>query len=422
MYSTKQIEKILLANTKKSVLARKIQFINKYDEFENNSSILVFVNNYVKTDTIFLYYCYYDSDDKGFFHTENLIRHLIEYIGEKYDYWADPSRFFNTPFIFIIEPQKKIISTIHEDTSYYGIDNAYNIYSNEDTKKILKDLIKNNIITTDFKLKIGNKDYLIKDIFTNKNTPIKYSKRGNPLMYHGTSKENWEQIKKTGGLKPRMRDSNTNDIETFLESLVYLTTSFNVAKSYSQMLANPEDAVILLVEVPDKDKLYTDTGYTLDVAYQIIEQLSSKDFTTNNKDIQAFRNNLVFPENPDKELKFYSYFKGFRNKIYFNIYLFDMQTFMKAVIDEDFSIIERSIPKWIADDELTKEEEKLFTQRMYELYNIFVKYYKSTFNSPKALRQSANNLTYTKNAVAYHGRIPLSYIRGVFDINGQRIE
>ena len=83
---------------------------------------------------------------------------------------------------------------------------------------------------------------------------------------------------------------------------------------------------------------------------------------------------------------------------------------------------ERSIPKWIADDELTKEEEKLFTQRMYELYNIFVKYYTSTFNSPKALRQSANNLTYTKNAVAYHGRIPLSYIHGVFDINGQRIE
>ena len=414
MYSTKNIEKILLANTtnKKSVLARKIQFINTNN---NNKNIIVFVNMYAVPDTIFLYYHNAKSDSiTDYF----LIDTIVDYIRKNYESAKNIRRKYieERNFIFNIETSTKTITTLISNENAYFYKKIPDIYTNEDTKKILKDLLKNNIITNDYKLIIGNNEYLVKDILSNKNTPIKYSKRGNPLLYHGTSKDNWEKIKSYGGIMPRIRNKNSKDNESFLESLVYLTTSFEIAKSYARLRGN--NPVILLVEIPDVDKLYIDTGLIEEKANQIINKLGQQDFITDNKEIQQFREHLTWEGN------YFPYFNDFgENKIYFNNNFIEIVILMKAVIDEDFSILERYIEKYSWQKfGLRGKQVNIILERTKELYDILIKYFKNELNSPKSIRMSVNNKNISKNAVAYHGRIPLSYIRGVFDINGQRIE
>ena len=52
MYSTKTIEKILLAS-RKPLLARRIEYLNKQQKSKN---IMVLANDDIAPDTMFLYY------------------------------------------------------------------------------------------------------------------------------------------------------------------------------------------------------------------------------------------------------------------------------------------------------------------------------------------------------------------------------
>ena len=418
MYSTKNIEKILIAS-RKPLLARKIKYLN---EPTKDTTIVVYIENNIP-DIIFIYYADNNEiniidnfEDKLYFFKKSALNNYQKPASNS-ERLPFEEKVRSTAFLFFIEQQNK---TIKNKTFNTNIGTIPTFYSNEDVKKILKDLIKNNIITDDYKVIDSNGTYLVKNILSNKNQSLKYSKNGNPLMYHGTSWQKWEQIKKTGGLKPRVRtesDDFWGTNETFLESLVYLSASFSIAKFYASKTDNP---VILLVEVPDKDKLFIDTGYLEKFAQNLIMQIADKDFVTNNKDIRAFRQHLEWKNNET-----FPYFKDITsivNIIRFDYALINLQTLMKAVIDEDFSIIERYLMSYDKFRRLNETDLKTFLNQIHELYNIFVKYYKNKISSPRALRLSMNNTNLTKNAVAYHGRIPLSYIRGVFDINGQRIE
>lgn len=112
-----------------------------------------------------------------------------------------------------------------------------------------------------------------------------------------------------------------------------------------------------------------------------------------------------------------------KNKIYFNNNFIEIVILMKAVIEEDFSILKRYVEKYSWQKfGLRGKQVNIILERTKELYDILIKYFKNEFNSPKSLRMSVNNKNISKNAVAYHGRIPLSYIRGVFDTNGNKIE
>ena len=444
MYSTKEIEKILLAEvSRKPVLARKIHFVNNPTPKDNN--IIVYISRYMP-DYIFLYYYNYKEYKRGnFINSTEKSRHVVwDYIYNKINDENDdyikpisnnaqsPYDYHNIQFIFLIYRKEKIIST--ERTIFpFGDGNTKvnEIYSNKDTQKILKDLLKNNIITNDYKLKINDNEYSVNEIISNKNTPIKYSKRGNLLMYHGTSKENWEQIKKTGGLKPNGAGSYSN-IESFTDSLIYLTTSFNVAKSYaSRGTRDPNESVILLVEVPDMNKLYVDTfsmeGIIVDIIHGITREnhKNNNQFFVNlnkNKDVIEFRKKYLEPT-PDGYMRI----KGLgEHKINFGPALLDKGVIMKAVLDEDFSVIERHMQnnernKYSYFAKLNDDEIDKVLEVLYALYKILVKYYINSFSNGRALRESMNSLN-NKNAVAYHGRIPLSYIHGVFDINGNKIE
>lgn len=412
MYSTKQIEKILLAS-RKPLLARRIEYLNKQQKSKN---IMVLANDDIAPDTMFLYYYKRETGlgiDGDNDNTFKIFGEIYQILRNEYNvkYFPDTTKFFKMPFAFIIDQQNKVIMTTMEKNRCLHHNNFPNMYTNQDTKKILKDLVKNGIISEDYRLRIGDTGYSVKDILSNKNTPIKYSRRGNPLMYHGTSMDNWEEIKKSGGLRPREYDEKNDYDETILESLVYLTASFNIAKGYANKTA---DGVVLLVEVPDINQLFVDTGYMESNIIGIINKISAKDFETNNKDIQAFRKHLIWNNTN------HPYLNGLKNKISVDEYTIDTFTFAKAIIDEDFSVIERYFQKHYK--RLSNEEKDLLLQQIHDLYNVFVKYFKSLFNSPKALRQSINNIVCTKNAVAYHGRIPLSYIHGVFDLDGKRIE
>ena len=442
MYSTKEIEKILLAEvSRKPVLARKIHYVNKPTKKSN--IILVGVDRRMP-DYIFLYYFdYKEYKKKGYFRNSiekaksTLWKYIYNNLGKIVNGYVRPTS--NRPqlpfyyqhhqFVFLIYPTEKIIITEHTDFPYGNVE-VNNIYSNEDTKKILKDLIKNNIITNDYKLKINDNEYSVNEIVSNKNMPIKYTKNGNLLMYHGTRKASWEQIKKTGGLKPQT-NSNFSYGESFTDSLIYLTTSFVVAKSYaSRGTRDPNESVILLVEVPDMNKLYVDTfsmeDGIVDIIYGIKREnsIDNNKFFVNfdtNKDVIEFRKQYLEPDGSDMIIKGLG-----EHKISFDTRLCYKGAILKAVIDEDFSVIERQMQndkrsKYSELSKLNDEEFQKALDVLYALYKIIIKYYANIFNNNGALRESMNSLN-NKNAVAYHGRIPLSYIRGVFDINGNKIE
>ena len=443
MYSTKTIEKILLANTRKPLIARKIHFVNK--PTPKNDIILVYINRFMP-DYIFLYYYTYKEYKRGNFRnsTEKSQSVVWDYIYNKIndenDGYIEPIRnnaqspyeYPNRQFTFLIYRKEKIIST--ERTIFPfgdGKTSVGSLYSNKDVLKILKDLLKNGIITHEYKLKIGDNEYSLNELLSNKNMPIKYSKNGNLLMYHGTTKENWEKIKKTGGLKPNSSD-NYRDRESFTDSLIYLTTSFNVARSYSRRVLNPNNSVILLVEVPDMDKLYVDTLSMEDIIVSIIHGIARENYHNNNKffvnlnknkDVIKFRKQYLelTPDGRDVRIKGLG-----EHKINFGPDLFNTEVIMKAVLDEDFSIIKRHMQnnernKYSYFAKLNDDEIDKVLEVLYALYKILVKYYINSFSNDRALRESMNSLN-DKHAVAYHGRIPLSYIRGVFDINGNKIE
>ena len=414
MYSTKNIEKILIANTtnKKPVLARKFQYIN---EQGNNTNIIAIVNYEIAPDTIFIYYHKTARTDTINWNKINKI-FKDEYNLENFDFY------YNT-FVFNIKPKTKTINTPIDllDFMHGQCYKIPDIYTNEDIKKILKDLIKNDIITEEYKLVLNKNKYLVKDILSNKNTPIKYSKNGNLLLFHGTTKENWESIKKNGGLRPnfKKRDTdNDNSLEnTFKAESIYLTASLNTAKSYATSFN--EEAVVLLVEVPDMSKLMPDDWYMHDKLSDFFRQqlLPAYNFfnyveSDTSKDIVnvLIKTQNIFP-NMTKLVEMYEATRQFATNGTF---------FVKAIVLNDFSMIEKRIITWKYYKD--KNDEKLFIALTKEIFELCVKKLRPLFFSPKAIRESLNNKDTSKNAVAYRGRIPLSYIHGVFDINGNKIE
>ena len=442
MYSTKQIEKILIAS-RKPLLARKIQYINKPTAKSN--AILVYINRKMP-DYILLYHFFFRQYKNKGNNIKQSTEKLSIYINkqmEKIGYIKPMSNAPELPFeydtgnfLFVIYPSEKVIETPKIHFNYGDAKSQIStIYSNKDIQKILKDLLKNGVITNDYKLKIGDNEYSLNELLSNKNMPIKYSKNGNLLMYHGTTKENWERIKKTGGLKPS-RKGDPYFGESFSDVFIYLTSSFSVAKSYASKNGNPNNNVILLVEIPDMDKLYVDTGFMTENSIErVLWEIGNKDYKTENPDILEFRNKyLTWTPSSFNKNKHQTYIKLGNNKyILLSTWTFNSSMLMKAVVDEDFSVIERYInnkkEKDLSRDKITKKEHessnKIYEELiniMYELYQIIVKYYRNMFSSPRALRESMNNTEFTKNAVAYRGRIPLSYIHGVFDINGNKIE
>ena len=431
MYSTKNIENILLANTKKSVLARKIHYTNRPST--DNTDILVYVDRRAP-DYIFLHYFSYKQLKT------NKKTNIFDFIYSIYEQASgyersmpnspkSPFEYSNFQFAFIIYPYKEIITTIKFPFRYGSSRfSPNNLYTNEDTKKILKDLIKNGVITEKYKLVIDKNKYSVKNILSNKNTPIKYTKNGNLLMYHGTSYHNWQSIKQNGGLRPRKVES-PNLPQSFTDSLIYLTTSFVVAKNYAT--DDSDIGVVLLVEVPDMNKLYVDTTDMYDGIGEIIRGIETPYYYNNdkyfvnidtNKEIIKFREQYLEPT-PDGR---YMNIKGLgEHNVRFYKYLCSTSAIMKAVLDKDFSIIERQMQNIERQNPpLNKLNDKEFQKvldTLYALYKILIKYYTNTFNTDRALRESMNSLN-NKNAVAYHGRIPLSYIHGVFDLNGNKIE
>ena len=431
MYSTKNIEKILLANTKKSVLARKIHYTNQPST--DNADILVYVDRRAP-EYIFLHYFSYKQLKT------NKKTNIFDFIYSIYEQASgyersmpnspkSPFEYSNFQFAFIIYPYKEVITTIKFPFRYGSSRfSPNNLYTNEDTKKILKDLIKNGVITEKYKLVIDKNKYSVKNILSNKNTPIKYTKNGNLLMYHGTSYRNWQSIKQHGGLRPH-KVENPNLPQSFTDSLIYLTTSFVVAKNYAT--DDSDIGVVLLVEVPDMNKLYVDTTDMYDGISEIIRGIETPHYYNNdkyflnidtNKDIIKFREQYLEPTLDGR----YMNIKGLgEHNVRFYKYLCSTSAIMKAVLDKDFSVIERQMQNIERQNpplnKLNDEEFQKVLDVLYALYKIIVKYYTNTFNTDRALRESMNSLN-NKNAVAYHGRIPLSYIHGVFDLNGNKIE
>ena len=145
MYSTKNIENILLANTtnKKSLLARKIQYLNNSTDGAN---MFVYVSKSTAPDTLFVFY--HDIKTKT---NHDITYEIDEFLNKN----------VSVDFAFNINPKTKTIET-HSDRYSYKKGKEYNIsdiYTNQEMKKILKDLLKNGIITEKYKLKIDKNKY-----------------------------------------------------------------------------------------------------------------------------------------------------------------------------------------------------------------------------------------------------------------------
>ena len=434
MYSTKNIENILLANTtnKKPLLARKIQYLNNNTDGAN---MFVYVSKSTAPDTLFVFY--HDIKTKT--------NHDITYEIDKF-----LNKNVSVDFAFNINPKTKTIET-HSDRYAYKKGKEYNIsdiYTNQEMKKILKDLLKNGIITEKYKLKIDKNKYLVSDILSNKDTPIKYSSRGNPLMYHGTSWGNWESIKKHGGLRPNFSTRKEYGYkEGITNKGIYLTTSFTVAKSYATSYKQPfsteweESPVILLVEVPDVDKLMPDDDF-IDTQFSRFfhTQIRNRSNTdVKSPDIEEFQKTLIYDEenNPfvkiDGEL-FFDTMGGHnvaRNSAKINdVYVISLDgifsilrnDLINAVMNNNPNVLDKFIK--LSLDWYGKENKNFvdtIVNTFYKLFQIFYKRFGKVLNTTSFINQSLNDNFYSFG-VAYRVRIPLSYIHGAFNVKGERVE
>ena len=393
----------------KSLLARKIEYINRNRDKDN---ILALVDKSNAPETIFIYYYPSNSQDSlsidkyGYNkYRDNLYEYGNDIIKSYFDKTERQSQEINFDFIFNIYPKNKNIYTRIENVGYkkgksFDIPD---IYTSTDMKKILSDLLKNNIITSDYKLNIEGNKYLVNDILTKKNTPIKQSNRGNLVLFHGTSIDNWKSIKKHGGLNPNYGGSTRTDygyIEGITDKSIYLTSSFNIAKSYATSYGEYSEPIILMVEVPDMSKLMPDDDYmSYEIREAIVKIIDNK--KTENKDLLNIR----------KFVNHNEYGTGIAVngvQVSWEAIFEKSKLFLQAILEKDFSIV--------SDNILSIEV------GAYKLvYNYLYKIYGQYFHTISAIRNSLNS-NHTSNGVAYRGRIPLSYILGAYDINGNKIE
>lgn len=395
----------------KFLLARKIQYINQ--PTNEDTHILVFVDSVIAADTIFI--LYHNVKSAEIRNNRQIAKLISNYFNNlnlpisKYHH-----ALLYAEFMFDIVPKYKIIVTRIQGLYVKDYDEEtitfirYNtdLYTNTDLKKILNDLLKNNIIANDYKLYLNNQYYSVSDILSNKNLPIKQSKNGNMILFHGTSFSYWKSIKAHGSLRPGF----TND-EVYLDNItnkaIYLTSSFSVARDYA-ISANPYEGnqVILIIEVPDMDKLFPDDDYII----RQIDELNSKLITDENiifdKDIMEMRKNIV-----EYRTMNYIVVNNKRTDVYAVQGSWHKDVFILAMVNNDFSIIENKIP-------MKNEEERIAYKMLFDLFN---KKIGKKLHTPKMIRDSLNSYN-SSNAVAYRGRIPLKFVLGVFDKRGNRIE
>ena len=414
------METLNVCNDIKTLLARNIEYINYPHE---NDNVLAFVDTDAAPSIIFLYF--YPSNKNSLFYyneygesTDNstIFDNPPDGIRKYFESKGIPQKYFEYPrfdFVFNIIHNNQTIYTRTAANNQYKGGNKYrvaDIYTNTDMRKILTDLIKNGIITDKYKLNIENNTYLVSDILTKKNQPIKQSKRGNIILFHGTTIDNWQSIKKHGGLNPNYNGSTRKDygyIKGISDKSIYLTSSFNIAKSYATSYTTSDTPVILMVEVPDMNRLYPDDDYMMYEINNIFEQfvrivrglpLTIKE----NSDFLEMKKYLWGNENP--------YFKINDTKVDVSEMQSFARLFLNAILNRDFNMIVEELG--LSGDELD------IYKKMYKLiYDKLGNYFYTT----NAIRNSLNSSN-TSNAVAYRGRIPLSYILGAYDINGNKIE
>ena len=162
-----------------------------------------------------------------------------------------------------------------------------------------------------------------------------------------------------------------------------------------------------MVEVPDMNKLYPDDDYMMYEIDNVFEQfvrivrglpLTIKE----NSDFLEMKKYLWGNENP--------YFKINDTKVDVSEMQSFARLFLNAILNRDFNMIVEELG--LSGDELD------IYKKMYKLiYDKLGNYFYTT----NAIRNSLNSSN-TSNAVAYRGRIPLSYILGAYDINGNKIE
>ena len=424
-------EKLQIITTKicTPLLARKIKYIN---EQNNKDNILVFVNNQISPDTIFLYYYSSDKNDESYMdlhgygknfqidsNSQNMPEELKNIFDEKYN----ENDFISYDFYFVISIKTKTIYTRQSKIGYkkgktYTISETY---LDDDIIKILKDLLNNGIITEKYKLVINKDKINVADIISQKEQIVKRSSGGNLILYHGTSMGNWKSIKKHGGLNNKYSQTRNEFgyIEGITDNLIYLTASINVAKSYSTSHKKPFDnendnnPVVLEVIVPDMSLLFPDDDYmseTIDYHLKnLIESLKSnadsESLVNEVKKLTRFQNRYGDVMYRIKDTitnsaipleKFETKYKGY---------------LILAIISNDISVLIKAL----------NLKDSTAIEALKAVYNYFKQSIGNEFHSTKAIRTCLSSTEYS-NGVSYFGRIPLSHIIAVYDIKGNKIK